>query len=57
MARLSEAWPDEADVHVYFNNDAGGAAVADSARFAGLARRAGRGVTRTPGDGQAAVPG
>jgi uncharacterized protein YecE (DUF72 family) len=35
-------------VYVYFNNDHGGAAVIDSARFADLARRAGRAVTRTP---------
>jgi uncharacterized protein YecE (DUF72 family) len=55
VRRLAQAWPDEADVYVYFNNDPGGAAVANSARFAGLARRAGRGVTRTPGAGQAAA--
>ncbi|MDX6419925.1 MAG: hypothetical protein QOG28_4545, partial [Trebonia sp.] len=48
VARLSEAWPDEADVYVYFNNDQGGAAVINSARFASLAREAGRSVTRTP---------
>jgi uncharacterized protein YecE (DUF72 family) len=47
-ARLSEAWPDEADVFVYFNNDQGGAAVADSEQFARLASEAGRTVTRTP---------
>jgi uncharacterized protein YecE (DUF72 family) len=55
VERLARAWPDEADVYVYFNNDPGGAAVANSARFAGLARRAGRGVTRTPEAGQAAA--
>jgi uncharacterized protein YecE (DUF72 family) len=49
VTRLSAAWPDEADVYVYFNNDQGGAAVVNSAQFAGLARRAGRGVTRVPG--------
>jgi uncharacterized protein YecE (DUF72 family) len=48
VTRLTETWPDESDVYVYFNNDQGGAAVIDSARFAGLARRAGRSVTRTP---------
>jgi uncharacterized protein YecE (DUF72 family) len=48
VTRLAETWPDEADVYVYFNNDHGGAAVIDSARFADLARRAGRAVTRTP---------
>jgi uncharacterized protein YecE (DUF72 family) len=48
VRRLTETWPDEADVYVYFNNDHGGAAVIDSARFADLARRAGHAVTRTP---------
>jgi uncharacterized protein YecE (DUF72 family) len=51
VTRLSEAWPDSADVYVYFNNDHGGAAVVNSAQFAGLARQAGRTVTRTPGAG------
>jgi uncharacterized protein YecE (DUF72 family) len=54
VARVSEAWPDEADVYVYFNNDTGGAAVVNSAQFAGLAGQAGRSVTRTPEVGQAA---
>ena len=36
-------------MYVYFNNDPGGAAVADSAAFAAACRRAGRTVTRTPG--------
>jgi uncharacterized protein YecE (DUF72 family) len=48
VTRLTETWPDEADVYVYFNNDHGGAAVINSAQFAGLAQRAGRSVTRTP---------
>jgi uncharacterized protein YecE (DUF72 family) len=48
VRRLAEAWPDEADVYVYFNNDHGGAAVVNSAQFADLARRAGRTATRTP---------
>ena len=48
LARLSEAWPDEADVFVYFNNDQGGAAVVNSEQFARLASAAGRTVTRTP---------
>jgi uncharacterized protein YecE (DUF72 family) len=48
VERVSETWPDEADVYVYFNNDQGGAAVINSAQFAGLAGRAGRTVTRTP---------
>jgi uncharacterized protein YecE (DUF72 family) len=48
VTRLSETWPDEADVYVYFNNDQGGAAVVNSVQFARLAREAGRSVTRTP---------
>src|ERR1700722_3525918 len=52
LARVSETWPNEADVYVYFNNDTGGAAVTNSVQFAGLARRAGRSVTRTPEVGQ-----
>jgi uncharacterized protein YecE (DUF72 family) len=52
VTRLAETWPDEADVYVYFNNDHGGAAVINSAQFAGLAQRAGRTVTRTPGVGR-----
>jgi uncharacterized protein YecE (DUF72 family) len=46
--RIQQAWPDGADVYVYFNNDPGGAAVLDSAAFAAQARRAGLTVTRTP---------
>jgi uncharacterized protein YecE (DUF72 family) len=49
--RLAGAWPDEADVYVYFNNDPGGAAVLNSAQFARAAQRAGRSVTRTPEPG------
>ena len=48
LARLTAAWPDGADRYVYFNNDHGGAAVLNSAQFAGLARRAGQSVSRTP---------
>jgi len=46
--RIQQTWPGRADVYVYFNNDPGGAAIHDSAAFAGLARRAGLTVTRTP---------
>jgi hypothetical protein len=46
--RITAAWPDDAPVYVYFNNDQEGAAIADSATFAELCRRAGRDVTRTP---------
>jgi uncharacterized protein YecE (DUF72 family) len=42
LDRIKRAWPDtEADVYVYFNNDAGGAAVLDGAAFAELAGQAG----------------
>jgi uncharacterized protein YecE (DUF72 family) len=52
--RLRQTWAGDADVYVYFNNDPGGAAVANSAEFAALARDAGLAVTRTPPVG--AVP-
>lgn len=48
LDRISVGWPDEAPVFVYFNNDPGGAAIADSITFARLARLAGRSVTPTP---------
>jgi uncharacterized protein YecE (DUF72 family) len=46
--RIRETWPGDEDVHVYFNNDPGGAAVVNSAVFAALASDAGLGVSRTP---------
>jgi uncharacterized protein YecE (DUF72 family) len=45
--RIAETFGD-ADVLVYFNNDPGGAAVADAVRFAGAVRRAGGTPTRVP---------
>ena len=48
VRRLTEAYDDTADCHVYFNNDPGAAAVYDAAAFARAARQAGRTVTRTP---------
>jgi uncharacterized protein YecE (DUF72 family) len=48
LERVAATWPDVATVYVYFNNDPGGAAVADSATFAAACRRAGRTVTRAP---------
>ncbi len=48
LARVRAAWPGEAAVYAYFNNDIGGAAVADSAAFAAACRRAGMAVSRTP---------
>ncbi|MGW5438526.1 DUF72 domain-containing protein [Nocardia asteroides] len=46
--RLLDTWSGEADLHVYFNNDPGGAAVRDAITFAHLADRAGAPVTRAP---------
>jgi uncharacterized protein YecE (DUF72 family) len=46
VARIAEAWPD--DAYAYFNNDPGGAAVRNAARFGRFAARAGLPVTRTP---------
>jgi uncharacterized protein YecE (DUF72 family) len=46
--RLAETWSDDQDVYVYFNNDPGGAAVRNAARFAELARDSSRTITRTP---------
>ncbi|MEU8432715.1 DUF72 domain-containing protein [Streptomyces sp. NPDC029216] len=46
--RIADGWPDRDDVYVYFNNDTGGAAVADAAHFARAAAAHGRTVTRTP---------
>lgn len=51
VQRLTETWPESADVFVYFNNDPGGAAIYDAAAFASVARAAGHQVSHT------AVPG
>ncbi|MEG3636556.1 DUF72 domain-containing protein [Micromonospora palythoicola] len=48
VRRLTEAFGDDETAYVYFNNDPGGAAVADATTFAGLAARAGRRVSRVP---------
>ena len=48
LGRVQAAWPADADVYAYFNNDPGGAAVADSAAFAAACRRAGMTAGRTP---------
>jgi uncharacterized protein YecE (DUF72 family) len=44
------SWLDRIDrpTYVFFNNDPGGAAVIDAAAFAGLARRRGIEVSRSP---------
>jgi uncharacterized protein YecE (DUF72 family) len=52
VERVRQAWPGDADVYVYFNNDPGGAAVVNSAMFAALARDAGLTATRTPQAGE-----
>jgi uncharacterized protein YecE (DUF72 family) len=57
LDRLSGTWPDGAGVFVFFNNDQLGAAVADSAAFATLARREGRTATRTPASSPGAGEG
>jgi uncharacterized protein YecE (DUF72 family) len=46
--RVATTWSDDHDVYAYFNNDPGGAAVADAVTFARAARRADLSVTRTP---------
>lgn len=38
VERCASAWPGDADIFVYFNNDPGGAAVRDARAFARLAR-------------------
>jgi uncharacterized protein YecE (DUF72 family) len=48
--RLADNWSDPSDVFVYFNNDPGGAAVADAIAFAGAVRRSGRTATRVPAE-------
>ncbi len=53
--RVRQAWPEDEDVYVYFNNDPGGAAVVNSVVFAALAREAGCTVTRTPRAGEVAL--
>jgi len=47
LNRMQAAWPDEVSIYVYFNNDQYGAAIADAAEFARLARQAGCEVSKT----------
>jgi uncharacterized protein YecE (DUF72 family) len=49
VRRAADAWPDDADVFVYFNNDQHGAAVQDAAAYASITGRAGHLVARLPG--------
>ena len=51
VRRAGEAWPDSADIFVYFNNDQHAAALYDAAAFASVARQAGRHVTPAPEPG------
>ncbi|MDO0928416.1 DUF72 domain-containing protein [Streptomyces sp. TG1A-8] len=46
--RVAGAWPGGRDVYAYFNNDPGGAAVADAAAFGRAAAGAGLTVARVP---------
>ncbi|WBC08525.1 DUF72 domain-containing protein [Micromonospora sp. WMMA1947] len=48
VRRLAGEFGDGDPAYVYFNNDPGGAAIVDAVAFAGLARRAGLPVSRTP---------
>lgn len=48
VERIATAYGDDADVHAYFNNDPGGAAVVDAVAFGRTARKAGRTVSRMP---------
>ena len=54
VGRMTETWPDDVDVFVFFNNDPGGAAIYDAASFASIARRAGRQVSATAEPGEPA---
>ncbi|WP_432092716.1 DUF72 domain-containing protein [Streptomyces sp. bgisy100] len=48
VRRISDTWPADAEVFVYFNNDTDGAAVRDAVAFAAAASRHGCPVSRTP---------
>src|SRR5207244_3804418 len=53
--RVVDAWPDDADVYAYLNNDRGGAAVDNALDLARAVRRLGRATTRLPGDADPAA--
>ncbi|WP_433859215.1 DUF72 domain-containing protein [Streptomyces kronopolitis] len=55
VGRITDTWPDRADIHVYFNNDTHGAAVLDAAHFGRAVAAAGRAVSRTPAGRGAAL--
>ena len=48
--RIASAFPDTADVFVYFNNDPGAAAIDNAITFADCVRSRGRSVSRVPMD-------
>lgn len=48
IASIAERWDSDADVYVYFNNDAAGYAIRDAISFAELAEAAGLRPTRVP---------
>jgi uncharacterized protein YecE (DUF72 family) len=56
LDRLTDTYRRDETVYVYFNNDPGGAALADAAAFAGLGREHAVPVTRAAGDGLLARP-
>ncbi|MFF8602794.1 DUF72 domain-containing protein [Streptomyces sp. NPDC015232] len=47
--RIAEAWPERADVFVFFNNDPGGAAVRNAETFLRVVEKSGRPVRRPKG--------
>jgi uncharacterized protein YecE (DUF72 family) len=55
LERIRSAWPGEADVFLYWNNDHRGCAPRDAGLFASMARRAGIDVTRAPDPGSLRV--
>jgi len=48
VRRVADGFADRDHVFVYFNNDPGGAAIADAAVFARAAQRSGRAISRSP---------
>ncbi|MEV4754960.1 DUF72 domain-containing protein [Micromonospora sp. NPDC049559] len=48
LTRVAAVYDEREPVYVYFNNDPGGAAVVDATALAGIARRRGLPVSRTP---------
>ncbi|HVE24501.1 MAG TPA: DUF72 domain-containing protein [Sporichthya sp.] len=57
LDRIMRTWDDDADVFVYFNNDPGGAAVANARTFITMARHRGRAIASTNGSATSAEAG